>query len=70
MGLVWSLSAAIATGVLVFIFGAIYNKAKEKKDSPLYSIVSKIKKKKNEEGDIIDESKHYKRLSHKGGVKW
>jgi hypothetical protein len=69
MGLEWSLSAAIATFVLLFILGAIYNKAKDKKDSPLYKIAQKLKRKKQED-TMIDETIHYKRLSHKSGVKW
>lgn len=69
MALVWNMSAAIATFALVLIFGAIFNKAKDKKDSPLYKIAEKWKRKKQED-TMVEESKHYKRLSHKGGIKW
>ena len=68
MGLVWSLSAAIATVALLLIGGAVYKKARETKDSPLYSIMNKFKRKKEEE--MTEETIHYKRLSHKGGIKW
>ena len=67
MGLTWNLSAAIATFALLLIGGAIYNKAKDKRDSPLYNIANKFKKKKPEE--MMNNEIHYKRLSHKGGIK-
>ena len=67
MGLKWSLSALIATIALVLIGGAIYNKAKEKKDSPLYRIANKFKRKNKDE--MVNEEIHYKRLSHRGGIK-
>lgn len=69
MGLTWSLSAAIATMALLLIGGAIYNKAKEKQDSPLYRIAQKFKRNKQDD-TMMDETIHYKRLSHKSGVKW
>jgi len=68
MGLVWNLSAAIATVALLLVGGAVYNKAKNKKDSPLYRIMDKFKRKKTDE--MVNEDIHYKRLSHKGGLKW
>lgn len=68
MGLIWNTAAFIATIALLLICGAVFNKAKEKKDSPLRKIVEKFKRKKFRE--IGDDSIHYKRLSHKGGVKW
>ncbi|GAF92387.1 unnamed protein product [marine sediment metagenome] len=67
MGLRFSLSALIATIALVLIGGAIYNKAKEKKDSPLYRIANKFKRKKTDE--MVNQEVHYKRLSHRGGIK-
>lgn len=68
MGLTWSLSAAIATVALLLIGGAIVSKAKHKKDSPLYRVMERFKRKKTE--DPIEDNLKYKRLSHKGGVKW
>lgn len=70
MGLVWSLSAAIATIVLLAIVLSIYNKAKNKKDSPLYAIAEKAKGWKRKTDETNDDTKHYKRLSHRGGIKW
>lgn len=67
MGLVWNMSAAVATLALVLVFGAVFNKAKEKKDSPLYKVINKFKRKKTD--DMINEEIHYKRLSHRGGIK-
>jgi hypothetical protein len=69
MGLVWSLSALVATIAVVLVFGAIINKAREKRDSPLYRLINKFKRKKDENLDF-DQDIHYKRLSHKSGVKW
>ncbi len=68
MGLTWNLGALIATIALLLIGGAVYNKAKDKKDSPLYRVINKFKRKKTDE--MVNEEIHYKRLSHKGGVKW
>lgn len=71
MGLVFSMSAAVATFALLAVFGAIWVKARSKKDSPLYLIYEKYFKRSNREKDMsVDETKHYKRLSHRGGLKW
>lgn len=69
MGLTWSLSAFVATIALVLIFGAIWNKARTKKDSPLYRVIEKFKRKKPGDEQELDE-KHYRRLSMRGGLKW
>ncbi len=69
MGLVWNFSAAVATVAVILIFGAIINKAREKKDSPIYKIINKFKRKKPED-DMELYQEHYRRLSHKGGLKW
>ncbi len=68
MGLVWNMSAAIATVAILLIGGAIYKKGKNKKDSPLYGLMDKFKKKNKEETG--EETIHYRRLSHKSGIKW
>lgn len=68
MGLTWNLAALIATIAILLIIGAVWNKAKQKKDSPLYKLISKFKRDKNE--DMIPEQTTYRRLSHKGGIKW
>ena len=68
MGITWSLSALIATIAVLLIGGAIYKKGKEKKDSPLYGIMNKFKRKNNEE--MVTEDIRYRRLSHRDGVKW
>lgn len=70
MGLVWSLSALVATFAVLAVFGAIWNKMKQKKDSPLYSLMDKIKRKKDNTFEGLNETTHYRRLSHKAGVKW
>lgn len=69
MGLVWNLSAFITTIAILLIFGAIWNKAKNKKDSPLNKLIDKFRFRKKEDSSFDDE-KHYKRLSHKSGLKW
>lgn len=70
MGLTWNLSAAIATLAVVLVFGAIFNKAKTKKDSPIYRIVNKFKRKRPEDEMEEQQMYNYKKLTHKGGVKW
>jgi len=69
VGIKWSLSAFIATIVLVLIGGAIFNKAKSKKNSPIFKVIAKIKGLKNDEKEI-NSPDYYRRLSHKGGIKW
>lgn len=69
MGLTWNLSAAIATIALILISGAVWNKARQKKDSPLYRLVEKLRRKKPEDDMIYDEKK-YRRLSLRSGLKW
>lgn len=69
MGLTWNLSALIATIAVLLIFGAVWNKARQRQDSPLYKLMEKMKGMKKENMDS-DENKKYKRLSHRGGLKW
>ena len=69
MGLTWNLSAAVATIALLLIGGAIWNKARSKKDSPIYKMIEKFKRKKDDE-DMYDEQNKYRRLSHSRGIKW
>lgn len=63
----WNLSAAIATFAVVMIFVAVYKKGKNNKDSPLYKVAAKFTKK---DTDGMEEEVHYKRLPHRGGLKW
>ncbi len=69
MALTFNFSAIVATIALILVFGSIYNKMRQKKDSPLYKVSQKFKRKKDEDTPQ-EETQYYKRLSHKGGVKW
>jgi len=68
MGLVWNMSAFIATIALLLIGGAIWSKAKSKSDSPINRIIERFKRKKPEQ-EVYDETKYYRRIKP-GGVKW
>lgn len=69
MGLVWNFSAAVATVALALVFGAIIAKAKEKKDSPIYKIINKFKRNKEEDTNM-EEQKTYRRIYQRGGIKY
>lgn len=70
MGLTWSLSALVATVAVLIVFGAIWSKAKAKKDSPAYRIMNKFKRTKSDDDITPNEEKHYRRIYHRGGIKY
>jgi len=67
--LVWNFSAFLSTIILILIGLAIYDKAKKKKDSPIYRLINRFKRK-EEDNNISDNELHYKRIYHRGGFKW
>ena len=69
MGLIWSLPAAVATGAILILGLIIFDKMKSKKDSPLRKIIERFKRNPRNEFSMNDDV-YYKRLSHKGGIKW
>jgi len=69
MGLTWNFSAVVATIALLAVFGAIWAKMKAKKDSPIYKLLKRFRRKKSEE-EMNNNEIQYRRISHRGGIKY